>query len=150
MKPRQRSHDPFASLHTLSQPARGVQPAGIGPRTITAANEPPMLPPLHYQVQTRSVLEVRYPGMAQAISLLWGQPEMNQYFEKLWLGDERSLPIEPDAMSELMFLAQLHLCLMPRKPRAGIADIYASASSHSQPPSAKRDPWGEAQWSHRR
>jgi len=56
----------------------------------------------------RSVLETLHPGIAHAITLLWGYPEMDEYFSKLWLADDRQMPIHPEAMSELMLLARVH------------------------------------------
>ncbi len=140
MKPRLRSYDPFASLYTLSS-------ATQGPRTTTAANDaarPPSPRP-----DGQSVLELRYPGMAHAISLLWGQPEMNAYFNKLWLADERSAPIEPDAMSELMFLAQVHQWIVPNKPQTQMGTMYGSAFRNVEAP-RRRDPWEDFTSSRRR
>lgn len=123
MKPRSRSYDPFARLPTLSPPARETAPAAPVRRA------PDM--------RDRSVLETRYPGMAHAITLLWGHPEMNEYFRKLWLADGSQTPLEPDAMSELMLLAQVHLHIVPEKPQRTLASIYGTA--YSTP--AKRDVW---------
>ena len=52
-----------------------------------------------------SALEALHPEIVQAITLLWGYPEMDVYFEKLWLDDGNGSPIAPEAMSELMLLA---------------------------------------------
>lgn len=128
MKPRSRSYDPFARLPTLSPPARETAPAALVRRA------PDM--------RDRSVLETRYPGMAHAITLLWGHPEMNEYFRKLWLADGSQTPLEPDAMSELMLLAQVHLHIVPEKPQRTLASIYGTA--YSAP--AKRDVWEDVTW----
>lgn len=128
MKPRSRSYDPFARLPTLSPPARETAPAALVRRA------PDM--------RDRSVLETRYPGMAHAITLLWGHPEMNEYFRKLWLADGSQTPLEPDAMSELMLLAQVHLHIVPEKPQRTLASIYGTA--YSAP--AKRDVWEDVNW----
>ncbi|MDL1859512.1 hypothetical protein FBR04_00595 [Betaproteobacteria bacterium PRO7] len=93
-------------------------------------------------MRDRSVLETRYPGMAHAITLLWGHPEMNEYFRKLWLADGSQTPLEPDAMSELMLLAQVHLHIVPEKPQRTLASIYGTA--YSAP--AKRDVWEDVTW----
>jgi len=42
-----------------------------------------------------SVLEAFHPDISQAVTLLWGHPEMNQYFERLWLDDGSGTPIAP-------------------------------------------------------
>ncbi len=123
MKPRPRSYDPFARLPTLSQPARATAPAA----PVRRAPDP----------RDRSVLETRYPGMAHAITLLWGHPEMNEYFRKLWLADGNQTPIEPEAMSELMLLAQVHLEIVPAKPQRTLASIYGT--DYITP--GKRDVW---------
>ncbi|GIL04887.1 MAG: hypothetical protein BroJett031_14070 [Betaproteobacteria bacterium] len=128
MKPRSRSYDPFARLPTLSPPARETAPAAPVRRA------PDM--------RDRSVLETRYPGMAHAITLLWGHPEMNEYFRKLWLADGSQTPLEPDAMSELMLLAQVHLHIVPEKLQRTLASIYGTA--YSAP--AKRDVWEDVTW----
>ncbi len=133
MKPRPRLYDPFAAANTL-------QAAAYGPRTVTAANDPARAPtPM---IEGRSVLEDRYPGMAHAITLLWGHPEMNAYFDKLWLADERMAPIEPDAMSELMFLAQVHQWIVPKKLQSEMGSMYGSAYKNVEPP-RRRDPWAD-------
>lgn len=123
MKPRPRSHDPYVRLNTLSPPVRERAPAG------QARNVP--------DGRERSVLEARHPGIAHAITLLWGHPEMNEYFRKLWIADGSQTPLEPDAMSELMLLAQVHLHIVPEKPQRTLASIYGTA--YSAP--AKRDIW---------
>jgi len=128
MKPRLRSYDPFARLPTLSPPARTATPTAPGRRSS--------------DVRDRSVLETRYPGIAHAITLLWGHPEMNEYFRKLWLADGNQTPIEPDAMSELMLLAQVHLHIVPDKPQRTLASIYGTA--YNTP--AKRDVWEDVSW----
>ncbi len=123
MKPRPRSYDPFSRLPTLSPPARPAASAAAARRAPDARD--------------RSVLETRYPGMAHAITLLWGHPEMNEYFRKLWLADENQTPIEPEAMSELMLLAQVHSYIVPDKPQRTLASIYGTA--YDQP--HRRDVW---------
>lgn len=130
MKPRPRSYDPFARLPTLSPPARDAAPAAPARRASDG---------------DRSVLEARYPGMAHAITLLWGHPEMNEYFRRLWLADDNQPPIEPDAMSELMLLAQVHLYIVPEKPQRTLASIYGTAYD----PTVKRDVWEDVAWRRR-
>ncbi len=56
-----------------------------------------------------TLLESRFPRVANAILLLWGNPEMDTYFAKLVVddrGDREGFP--PEVMSDLMFLATLH------------------------------------------
>ena len=72
----------------------------------------------------RSVLERGYPAVMRALTLLWGYPEMNQYFEKAWSGQDASLDLDPAAMSELMTLAAVHRHICPYKPAVKVEDIY--------------------------
>jgi hypothetical protein len=89
-----------------------------------------------------SVLEALHPEIVQAITLLWGYPEMNQYFEKLWLDDGTRSPIAPEAMSELMLLAGVHRWLAPQVPARTMASIYdASHTSHSL--NRRKDLWDD-------
>jgi len=85
----------------------------------------------------RSVLESRYPGMLQAISLMWGYPELNAYFDRLWLAGGSQAPIDPEAMSELMVLAQLHQVIVPQRPGRTLATIYGTDYARG----ARRDVW---------
>jgi hypothetical protein len=89
-------------------------------------------------VSDRSVLEAMHPEIVQAVTLLWGYPEMDHYFEKLWLADGQQEPIAPEAMSELMLLASVHRYLTPQRPVHSLASMYdASAAPAPQP----RDIW---------
>jgi len=89
-----------------------------------------------------SVLEACHPDILKAISLLWGFPEMNEYFDRLWMADEKTGPIDPDAMSELMMLARVHQSLVPRRPSRSMASIYGSNRLH-ETPTAANDPWSD-------
>jgi hypothetical protein len=123
MKPRLRSYDPFADLHPrLPQPAAND---AVTPRVpLTGGTD-------------RSVLESRHPGMVQAICLMWGYPELNAYFERLWLADGSQTPIVPEAMSELMLLAQLHRAIVPQRPGRSLATIYGTDYTQK----VRRDVW---------
>ena len=89
-----------------------------------------------------SVLEALHPEIVQAITLLWGYPEMNQYFEKLWLDDGTRNPIAPEAMSELMLLAAVHRWLAPSVPVRTMASIY-DASHPSYGLNRRKDIWND-------
>lgn len=114
MKPRERFYDPFAN----------VQPRIQRPAANDAVT--PSTPVTPIRSDPRSVLEARYPGMAHSISLMWGYPELNAYFDKLWLADGTQTPLTPDAMSELMLLAQVHQQLVPQRPGRSLSTIYGS------------------------
>lgn len=73
-----------------------------------------------------STLEQRHPAVVQALTLLWGRPEMNQYFEKVASGLDPRLTLEPEAMSELMLLAAVHQHVCPYRPAKKIEEIYGA------------------------
>src|SRR5262245_21099654 len=124
MKPRLRSYDPFAD------PLPRVPPPAANDAVTRA-------PPVAQSTDSgKSILETRYPAMLQAISLMWGYPEMNAYFDRLWLADGSQTPIGPDAMSELMLLAQIHQILVPQRPGRSLSNIYSSSSVRG-----RRDVW---------
>jgi hypothetical protein len=125
MKPRLRSYDPFANLHPQVR-----QPAANDAMTRPAAA------PIA-KSSGASVLESRYPGVLQSVSLMWGYPELNAYFDRLWLGDGAQAPIDPEAMSELMLLAQVHQILVPQRPGRTLATIYGSEYGRE----GRRDLW---------
>jgi hypothetical protein len=93
-------------------------------------------------VDVRSKLERHYPAMASAIRLLWGHPEMNEYFDKLWLADGRAEPIDPEVMADLMLLARVHQDLVPSRPKVSASSIYGTAYGDRP---ARQDVWGYAQ-----
>lgn len=109
--------------HT-SQPAK-TAPLPVAPQPMAAARS----------AQALSMLERKHPDIAQAVTLLWGYPEMNAYFDRLWQGEGDSKPIAPDAMSDLMVLARVHQSLLPTLPAS-------PASEASKRPSTERDIWG--------
>lgn len=73
-----------------------------------------------------SVLERRHPAVIQTLRLLWGYPEMNQYFEKIYSGRDSSLNLAPDAMAELMVLASVHQRICPHRPVTTVKELYGS------------------------
>ena len=100
-------------------------------RTVRSAPHPVLRQP--------SVLEATHPEIIEAITLLWGYPEMNQYFEKLWLDDGTASPIAPEAMSELMLLAGVHRWLAPQLPARNMASVYDATHSSAR----SKDLWGD-------
>jgi hypothetical protein len=71
-----------------------------------------------------SVLERHYPAVVRAIMLLWGYPELNQYFAKIWSGQDPTLVLAPDAMAEAMLLSSVHQRICPFGPAKSVADLY--------------------------
>lgn len=73
-----------------------------------------------------SVLERRHPAVIQTLRLLWGYPELNQYFERVYGGRDSSLNLEPDAMAELMLLASVHQRVCSHCPAKPVEELYGS------------------------
>lgn len=93
-------------------------------------------------IANRSILEACHPDIVRAISLLWGYPEMNEYFDRLWMADDANGPIDPEAMSELMLLSRVHQMIVPQRPNRTLASIYGS-NRMFEAPAVARDPWGD-------
>lgn len=73
-----------------------------------------------------SVLEQRHPAVIQTLRLMWGYPELNQYFEKVYSGSDSSLNLEPAAMAELMVLAGVHQRICPHRPAKPVEEFYGA------------------------
>jgi hypothetical protein len=89
-----------------------------------------------------SILEVLHPEISRAISLLWGFPEMNQYFDRLWMADGSHEPIDPDAMSDLMLLSRVHQSLMPARPARNMASMFPG-NRLNEAGEASKDRWSD-------
>jgi hypothetical protein len=74
----------------------------------------------------RSAVEKGYPAIVRALTLLWGHPEMNQYFEKIWSGQDPAFNLDPDAMAEVMLLAAVHQRVCPFRPAKSVEDMYGA------------------------
>lgn len=107
-------------------------PEALRPAAAGAASE---------RMSQQSKLERNYPQMARAISLLWGYPEMNEYFDKLWLSDGSSQPIDPEVMADLMLLARVHQEVLPVRPKTTLNSIYGTAYAER---ATKSDVWSYA------
>ncbi len=79
-----------------------------------------------YDRAVESTIEQRYPEVTRSLTLLWGHPEMNQYFEKVWSGQDPALNLDPHAMSELMLLAAVHQRVCPYVPAKKVEDLYGA------------------------
>lgn len=71
-----------------------------------------------------SVVEQRYPAVTQALTLLWGRPEMNQYFQKIASGHAPAPDLTPAAMAELMLLADIHRRICAHQPAKSVEELY--------------------------
>jgi hypothetical protein len=110
--------------------ATPVDPNLEGRPTVTRAVAPGSLP-AHASARAvinpqQSVLEQKYPAVLRALTLLWGFPEMNQYFDKVSSGSDPSLSLEPAAMAELMLLASVHRRICPYQPAKAVEDLYGA------------------------
>lgn len=84
--------------------------------TVTQA---PVLP-----ADETSVIEQRHPAIVQALTLLWGRPEMNRYFQKIAEGQAPVPDLHPSALAELMLLADIHRRICPYQPARSVEEIY--------------------------
>lgn len=75
-----------------------------------------------------SSLERIHPAVMQTITLLWGHPELNQFFIKVSCGIDPALTLEPEAMAEAMLLAALHQRICPHTPAKSVEEIYGRGS----------------------
>lgn len=74
-----------------------------------------------------SVLEQRHPAIVRTLTLLWGYPELNEYFDRISSGgDPRVNGLEPAAMAELMLLSAVHQHVCAVRPSRQIDDVYGT------------------------
>ena len=74
-----------------------------------------------------SVLEQRYPAAVRTLTLLWGYPELNQWFDKIATGVDPKLNFEPAALAELMLLSSIHQRVCPHRPAKTIDQAYGAS-----------------------
>ena len=104
-----------------------VDPNLEGRPTQTATSQHSAVPaPVPINDSALSVLERRHPAVIQTLRLLWGYPELNQFFEKVYGGRDASLSLAPDAMAELMVLAAVHQRICPQRPAARVEELYGA------------------------
>jgi hypothetical protein len=148
--------NPFRTTRTGSRPPlpEAQSPQGalppLVPDIITArqrqgasSDDASRFDPLEQPLDELSIVEARHPDVARAITLLWGYPEMNEYFERIWVADGFHAPIDPDAMSELMLLARLHQAITPQRPGRNLASILSNNRWQQPASSPAPDPWRE-------
>lgn len=75
-------------------------------------------------VAQMSVIEERHPAVVQALTLLWGRPEMNKYFQKIADGHPPAPELNPAALAELMLLADIHRHICAFQPAKSVEDLY--------------------------
>jgi hypothetical protein len=108
-RPQARETHPAAANSTL-QPVSQPLPAA-------SLQKAAMLPlPLPQQLG-KTELEANFARIASQITLLWGYPEMDTFFSKLWIDDRGNRAGFPKpVMEDLMFLASLHHAAYPQNP----------------------------------
>lgn len=74
-----------------------------------------------------SVLEQRYPAAVRTLTLLWGYPELNQWFDKISMGVDPQLNFDPAALAELMLLSSVHQHICPHRPAKTIDQVYGTS-----------------------
>jgi hypothetical protein len=74
-----------------------------------------------------SVLEQRHPAAVRTLTLLWGYPELNQWFDKITAGTDPKLDFEPAALAELMLLSSIHQRVCPQRPAKSIDQVYGAS-----------------------
>ena len=88
----------------------------------------PTVPDVPRTVATASsVLEQRYPAAVRTLTLLWGYPELNQWFDRITTGVEPKLNFEPAALAELMLLCSIHQRFCPHRPAKTIDQVYGGS-----------------------
>lgn len=81
---------------------------------------------------TQTALESSQPELLRSILLLWGHPEMNAWFDRIWSG-ESGAGLDPEVIAELMLLSQMHRWLMPTPT----PQVSLPTQRHAREP----DPW---------
>ena len=74
-----------------------------------------------------SVLEQRYPAATRTLTLLWGYPELNEWFDKITMGVDPRLTFEPGALAELMLLSSIHQRICAHRPAKSIDQVYGTS-----------------------
>jgi hypothetical protein len=88
-----------------------------------------------------SVLERDHPAIVRTLTLLWGYPELNQYFDNIASGlDTRLSGLDPTAMAELMLLSAVHQGVCPHRPPPKIETEYGAVRLGR--PWRSADDWG--------
>lgn len=74
-----------------------------------------------------SALEQRYPAAVRTLTLLWGYPELNEWFDKISMGLDPRLNFEPAALAELMLLSAIHQRFCAHRPGKAIDAVYGTS-----------------------
>ena len=74
-----------------------------------------------------SALEQHHPEAVRTLTLLWGYPELNQYFDRVAAGNDARFNFDAASMAELMLLSAMHQRICPHRPATALDDAYATA-----------------------
>jgi len=92
--------------------------------------------------EAKSKIEREYPDIARSLTLLWGYPEMNDYFSKFWLGNDRAPALDPEVAADLMLLTRVHWQLVPARSSNKSTLVFGTANGN-RPVASLRGAWGD-------
>lgn len=78
--------------------------------------------------ESKSKIERDYPDITRSLTLLWGYPEMNDFFSKLWLDSDRGQSLDPEVAADLMLLTRIHWQLVPSRGSGKSDAVYGTAN----------------------
>jgi hypothetical protein len=88
----------------------------------------------------KSKIEREAPDIARSLTLLWGYPEMNDFFSKFWLNDDRAPALDPEVAADLMLLTRIHWQLVPARSSEKSDSIFGTANGN-RPAASLRNTW---------
>lgn len=91
--------------------------------------------------ETKSKIELESPDISRSLTLLWGYPEMNDYFSKFWLNDDRAPALDPEIAADLMLLTRIHWQLVPARRSEKPDSVFGTANGN-RPVASPRSAWG--------
>jgi hypothetical protein len=91
--------------------------------------------------EAKSKIEREYPDIVRSLTLLWGYPEMNDYFSKFWLDNDRAPALDPEVSADLMLLTRVHWQLVPARGGNKSDSVYGT-SNGNRPVASLRGAWG--------
>ena len=92
--------------------------------------------------EAKSRIERECPDIARYLTLLWGYPEMNDYFSKFWIDTDRTPALDPEVAADLMLLTRIHWQLVPARGSNKSDSIYGTANGNRPVASLRGSAWG--------
>lgn len=99
--------------------------------------------------ESKSKIERENPDIVRSLTLLWGYPEMNDYFSKLWLDNGRAPMLDPEVATDLMLLTRIHWQLVPSRGNSKSDSTFGTANGN-RPVASSRGSWSDDVLSRRR